>query len=673
MGKGCGAHGCGKPFVFDEFFGSGFEEGASPFLKPSSRKWGKDLPLKASILAAVLLAIAFGLNFVPGQGSLINLLLLFVYFFAGVPSLIDSIGDLLDLNINIDILMTLAAFSSVLIGSPMEGALLLVLFAVSGSMEEAVTHKAMGAIQELHKIAPKTAYLLDDEGQVHVRALEDIRTGQRILVRAGEIVPLDGTVVEGASDVNLVHMTGENTPVAKTVGDSVPAGGRTLEGALTIEVTHTSADSTISRIVKLITEAQEARPKLQRWFDKVSQPYATSIIGLSGLFALTLPWIADIPVLGPDGSVYRSLAFLIAASPCALIIATPIAYLSAISACARKGILLKGGIMLDALTSCRVIAFDKTGTLTTGELECLGVSSLDGSALPKEEIAEVLSVARALERNAVHPIADAVVRYAKGLGHKASKAKDFRSIPGHGLEALVPRASGEWARAVIGHPKFICSQVDASLAEAIRKEAAEIQKSGQVLTVLLMGNQVTFFRFRDDVRPGAKETLASLQKDGRHRVVMLTGDYHGSAARTAAHLGISDFHAELKPQDKLEHVTQLSNNDGLVMVGDGVNDAPALARATVGVAMGAIGSATAVEASDVVLLHDNLQQIEWLLRKAHATRRIIKQNLFIACMAILIATTPALLGLIPLWLAVLLHEGGTVIVGINGLRLLFRS
>lgn len=660
-----------QPYIFDEFFSSGLDETVSPFLTRSSRNWGHNLSLRSSILASILLVASFILSFYPTYTAVSQLFLLFVYFLAGIPSLIESIEDLLDFDINIDILMTLAAFSSVLIGSPMEGALLLVLFAISGAMEEAVTSKAKDAVSHLHKIAPTRAVVLGADGNLHERALQDITVGTHILVRAGEIVPLDGVVVEGASDVNLVHMTGETTPVPKTVGDEVPAGGHTLEGAITLEVTHTSADSTLARVIKLITQAQEAKPQLQRWFDKLSQPYAMGVIGLSFFFSVTLPWIQGIPFLGPEGSLYRSLAFLIAASPCALIIATPIAYLSALGACARNGILLKGGVILDALTECKVIAFDKTGTLTSGELEFTGIRGLDGHS-DEETKKFALSVARALERRAVHPIAHAIVKHAKEKDIKPAELRDFRSVPGRGLEATTQASNGEWVKAVIGHPRFIASQSSEATKSTLLKKLPELEGSGNVITVLLVSDQVFILNFKDEIRSEMATTLRSLERNGEHRVMMLTGDYRQSAEKVAKALDIKDFQSELTPSDKLERVTQISEKEGLAMVGDGVNDAPALARATVGIAMGAIGSATAIEASDVVLLHDNIECLDWLMDRAHATRSIIKQNLFVATLAILAATTPALLGYIPLWVAVLLHEGGTVLVGLNGLRLLFR-
>ena len=357
-----------SPYIFDEFFTSGLEESVSPFLRRSSRKWAKNLSLKSSLAAGAFLALAFIFKFYVIELS--HLFLLFVYFLAGTPALIHTIEDVKNLEINIDVLMTLAAFLSFLIGSQLEGGLLLVLFAFSGAMEESVTRRAKGALINLNHLSPTVGMVIGDNGTLFQKSVREIEVGMRLLVRAGEVVPLDGNVVDGSSFVNLVHLTGESVPVSKIAGDSVQAGSRNLDGTLSIEVTKTSSESTLSKIIKLINEAQGMKPKLQRFLDKFGKRYAITIIALFFIFAATLPWIFSIPFLGIEGSLYRALTFLIAASPCALIIATPTAYLSAISACARKGVLLKGGVTLDAFASCHSIAFDKTGTLTTGKITC---------------------------------------------------------------------------------------------------------------------------------------------------------------------------------------------------------------------------------------------------------------------------------------------------------------
>lgn len=657
-----------QPVVFEEFFEMGLPETISPFITPESRYLGADITLKASLVAAFFLLASFSLSFFPSFVPLSYLFLVMVYFLAGIPSLIESIEDLASFEINIDILMTLAAFSSVLIGSGMEGGLLLVLFALSGAMEDAVTSKAKSAISSLHKLSPTKACVIESDGMLIERSIKDVAVGNHILVKSSQVVPLDGIVVDGISSVNLVHLTGENLPVRKKITDAVPAGARNLEGALTLVVTHTSADSTLAKIIQLVVQAQEARPALQRWFDKLSRGYAITVILLSLFFALSFPFLLGIPFLGIEGSVYRALAFLIAASPCALIIAIPIAYLSAVSACARRGILLKGGVTLDALAGCSAIAFDKTGTLTTGNLVCLGIEKLGESGA---ENSEALGVAYALERNAVHPIAKAVLGYAPAKEAPQIALKDFKALPGYGLEAIAQLNSGD-RLVYIGNPDYIIPKLSGE-SQALLKEALDtICAEGELAALLLIGEAVYLLRFSDTPRTKIKETIEALQNKRHWQVIMLTGDREETARRIAEGLGIKDYYANLKPEDKLNYVSKLSQTRSLAMIGDGVNDAPALARASVGICMGKFGSTAAIDAADVVLLHDNIELLDWLVGKAYKTQTIVKQNLTLAVCAILLASLPALAGLVPLWLAVIMHEGGTVLVGLNALRLLRR-
>jgi len=652
-----------KPYVFDEFFASGFEERVSPFLTEKSREWGKNISLRSALSSAIFLFLAFVLSFFNTPLSFLCLSI--VYFLAGTPALINTIKDFKSLEINIDVLMTLAAFLAVLIGNAMEGALLLVLFELSGAMESTVTYKARGALHKLHELSPTMGWIVDEDGSMYQMSIKEIPVNAKLLVKAGEIVPLDGKIIEGRSSFNLVHLTGESAPVVKDVEDDVPAGARNLESAITLLVTRTSSDSTLSRIIQLITQAQEAKPKLQRWLDRFGKVYASSVIGLTFLFAFTLPWIFSINYLGDEGSIYRALAFMIAASPCALIIATPTAYLSAISSCARKGILLKGGITLDALASCKTIAFDKTGTLTTGELSLTKVESLQNKPLSEDEEKKILSIAASLERHIVHPIATAIVTYAQKNHIPLIEIIDFKSQPGFGLQGQY-----DGSLAAIGLPEFISSLLPHEQQQTFSEELSSVQRDGQVLACLLFEGNVYLFRFTDSIREKAKELISILESKTNITSVMLTGDHANTANSVAKLLGIEKVYADLRPEDKLNLVAKLSQESGLAMVGDGINDAPALARATIGISLGKIGSATAIDASDVVLLNDDLHLIHWLLNKAHKTIKIVKENLSLALSVIFLATTPALLGLVPLWLAVVLHEGGTVLVGLNSLRLL---
>jgi Cd2+/Zn2+-exporting ATPase len=434
-------------------------------------------------------------------------------------------------------------------------------------------------------------------------------------------------------------------PIAKN--SLAPAGARNLESAITLKVTRISRDSTLSKIIQLITEASSAKPKIERWIDRFDKKYATTIISLTFLFALGMPVLFSIPFLGGEGSIYRSLAFLIAASPCALIIATPTAYLSAISSCARQGILLKGGVVLDSLANCRTVAFDKTGTLTTGDLQCVEIDPLG-----EVDKNTSLAIAAALEKHVTHPIGAAICNLAQNL--PLPTLTDVQVIPGFGIRGRLP----DTAPVAIGRP----SQIAPNLAL--------LQKEGQALALLDVGGSYTLFRFSDEIRPVAKTAIDELQTKCNLNSIMLTGDHAASAAKVASALGIKTYFSDIKPEEKLQKVAEYSDAGGLAMVGDGINDAPALTRATVGISMGKIGSATAVDASDVVLLNDDLTLLPNLFLKAKKTQNIVRQNLTLALGVIFCATLPALFGLIPLWIAVLLHEGGTVLVGLNSLRLL---
>ncbi|MBS0648226.1 MAG: cadmium-translocating P-type ATPase [Verrucomicrobia bacterium] len=636
------------PYSFDEFFASNREETVSPFLTPRSRKWGKNLPFRTALFAGLLLACSFVFSFYSSPTSLF--LLTAVYFLVGTPALINALKDLSNFEINIDVLMTLAAFLSVIIGSELEGALLLVLFELSASMENMVTQKTRSSVLSLHKLSPRVAWIIGEDGVIYQKALGEITTGACILVKAGEIIPLDGQVIEGRSYVNLVHLTGESQPIAKAIGDEVPAGAGNLDGTLTIRVTRTSGDSTVSRIIKLITQAQDSKPKVEQFLDRFGKYYATTIILLSLCFAIALPLFWGLPYLGPEGGIYRALAFLIAASPCALILATPTAYLSAISSCARRGILPKGGITLDAVANCTTIALDKTGTLTTGKLTCTGIQQIAGSPL---DSSLAIAIAASLERHAVHPIAEALTDYAKSKNIQTLPVENFRSIAGYGLEGTIGSHP-----AVIGQKEFIQE-----------KSQEKIPLTETIATYLWVQGSLFAFYFTDTLRNEAPKVISELKKQNL-RVIMLTGDHQASAHTVASQLGITEVSADLRPEDKLKKVTELVEEAPLMMVGDGINDAPALARATVGISMGKIGSATAVDASDIIFINDDISLLSWLYKKAQQTQRILRENITLALSVILFATTPALLGWVPLWIAVILHEGGTVLVGLNSLRLL---
>ncbi|MCH9617795.1 MAG: Cadmium-transporting ATPase [Chlamydiia bacterium] len=458
----------------------------------------------------------------------------------------------------------------------------------------------------------------------------------------------------------MAHITGESVPISKKEGDEVQAGSVNTDGTLTVMVTKVSAESTLAKIIKLITEAQAAKPKLQRFLDRFGSIYATSIILVSAAIAALLPLLFNITYLAKEGSIYRSLAFLIAASPCALIIGAPTAYLGAISACARKGILLKGGVILDALSSCTRLFFDKTGTLTTGKLTCKSLDIISPSIDKKI----LLGVAAGLENGAHHPIAEAILQYTKEKNIPHQTIKQLKVIPGCGVEGMVD-LEGAVVKAFVGSPDYILEKT----SQEIKKEVQQkISREGNVVALALIKDTVLLFHFQDEIRKEAKNILKNLSQI--IKIDMLTGDHKDNAQVVANSLAIKDFHSDVTPDGKLKIIKEASEKEHIIMVGDGINDAPALTYAYVGIAMGMVGSHTAVEASDAVLLHDDISTIGWLLNHARKTHKIVKENIFFALLAIGVNAILSLAGIIPLFVAVILHEGSTVLVGLNSLRLL---
>lgn len=656
-----------KPYLFNEFFNSGGEESISPFLRPNAKKWGSYLLLKISILSAALLLIAFVSSFIAKDLS--TLLLIVIYFLVGTPALLDTIEDLQSFEINIDVLMTVAALLSIIIGSEMEGALLLVLFSLSEAIEETVSSKTKSAIQSLRKLAPTRVITINKQKELYEKSITEVELGEHIFIKAGEVIPLDGVIIEGSSYINLVHLTGENIPVVKKPNDIVEAGSRNLDGPLTVKVLKQSHESTLEKIATLIQQAQLSKPKLERFLDRFGKIYATTVILLFIFFALTMPLYTSLPFLGTGGSFYRALAFLIAASPCALIIATPTAYLSAISACAKKGILLKGGMLLDAIASSDLVALDKTGTLTEGKLELTKIDCFSEKN-PICSESQAIAIAASLERGVLHPIADSLETYVSNHKIPVVAVKNFKATPGYGLEGTI-KLHKRGIPVYIGSFEFIRLKLGKdSVVENWPSLQKEVENKEQLLAFLVIETTLYLFHFTDNLRPDMARMIHQLHTELSLDTIMLTGDHKWSADRIAKQIDIKKYYFDLKPEDKLNLVDKLSQRHRLIMIGDGINDAPSLMRAHVGISMGKIGSATAIEASDVIFLHDNLSHITWLIRKSRQTRRILFQNITLALFVIVLATTPALLGFIPLWAAVILHEGGTVLVGLNSLRLL---
>jgi heavy metal translocating P-type ATPase len=656
------------------FLASGREEN-SPFLTSHNRHWSQNLSLKVALGCLQLWTIALSTLLLSSPIATIThqLILLLIYLLIGTPTLIETIESLIARELNIDVLMGLSAFAAALIGSPREGALLLILFKLSEAMEDFVLQRANSTLGSLEDILPKQVHLLVSNGRIAQRSIKDIVIGQKILVKAGERVPLDGTLIEGPRSFNMAHMTGEPLPITKNSGEEVSSGAIPLDSLVHLCVTRTYLNSTLHRIYGLVAQAQASRPHLQTWLDTFSHRYSLGIILLTCSVALLLPIILPaIPYVGQEGSIYRALSFMIAASPCALIIATPIAYLSAISAAASRGILLKGGAVVDSLTQCHSAAFDKTGTLTTGILRYSSHWLPHSQQLHLSSEVAALAYGNLLSSSSHHPISRALSLAAEASKSSLQDSASVRNLlehPGKGVSGEV-WIQDQWIPAALGRLEFISSHLSKEMEYALQQKLEQVDEKTKSFTLLALGGEAAAFYFDDSLRPQIGAVMKELRENFHLNLHLLTGDTKVAAQQVAKQLEMPHYHGSLLPEEKLAHVQAIAEKEGLIMVGDGINDAPALARATVGISLGGVGSSTAIEAADIVFLKDELTLLPWLLRTARLVKKIIKQNLTLAILVIVGASCASLFGLIPLWIAVLLHEGGTVLVGLNGLRIL---
>ncbi|GAY50260.1 hypothetical protein CUMW_125270 [Citrus unshiu] len=617
----------------------------------------------------------------PAIKPLQNAFLAVAFPLVGVSASLDALTDIAGGKVNIHVLMAFAAFASIFMGNSLEGGLLLAMFNLAHIAEEFFTSRAMVDVKELKENYPDSVLVLnvDDDNLPDVSDLayrsvpvHDVEVGSYILVGAGEAVPVDCEVYQGTATITIEHLTGEVKPLEAKVGDRIPGGARNLDGRMILKATKTWKESTLNRIVQLTEEAQLNKPKLERWLDEFGEQYSKVVVVLSLAIALIGPFLFKWSFIGTSvcrGSVYRALGLMVAASPCALAVA-PLAYATAISSCARKGILLKGGQVLDALASCHTIAFDKTGTLTTGGLMFKAIEPIYGHWIRSKKThdisccipnceKEALAVAAAMEKGTTHPIGRAVVDHSIGKDLPSVSIDRFEYFPGRGLTATVNgiesgTEGGKELKASLGSVDFITSLCKSEDESRKIKEA------------------VTLIHLEDRPRPGVSDVIAELKDHARLRVMMLTGDHESSAQRVANAVGINEVYCSLKPEDKLNHVKRTSRDmgGGLIMVGEGINDAPALAAATVGIVLAQRASATAIAVADVLLLRNNISGVPFCVAKSRQTTSLVKQNVALALSCIILASLPSVLGFLPLWLTVLLHEGGTLVVCLNSVRAL---
>lgn len=559
-------------------------------------------------------------------------------------------------SLDINILVTLASAGAMILGEWSEAAAVMFLFAVAQLLETWAMGRARRAIQALMQLAPREASVRRD-GQLVAVPVAQVVAGETIVVRPGERVPLDGKIVAGESAVDQSTITGESLPVTKGAGDELFAGTINGPGALEVLVTHHAEDTTLARIMHAVEEAQATRAPTQSLVDRFAKVYTPAVVGLAALVAIIPPL-----ALGGEWAtwLYRALALLVIACPCALVISTPVTVVSGLTGAARAGVLIKGGAQLETAGGLSTIAFDKTGTLTLGRLVLTDVLPLNGLSA-----SELLSLAAGVDRHSEHPVARAVVRAALRDGLVPVESTGFTALPGRGARALVA-----------GRPIFIgntriCSDLG-TCRDEVHHAIARLEGQGKTAILVTDESQpLGVLAIADQPRPGAREHVSALHAAGIRRVVMLTGDNQAVAARVGAELGVDDVRAGLLPADKQAAVLELRKaGERVGVVGDGVNDAPALASADLGIAMGAAGSHVALETADVVLMSDDLGQVAQTIRRSRRTVRIVKENIAFALGTKLVFLILALLGMATLWMAVAADMGASLAVILNGLRAL---
>ncbi len=609
------------------------------------------------------------------------------YFSGGYYSVQAAYDSLKQRLFDVNFLMIIAAIGAAIVGQPKEGAILMFLFSLSNTLETYAMGRTFTSVRALLDMTPKIARVKannNGESKIVEVPVDDVRKGDIVVVRPGEQIPNDGVVVRGESAVDEASITGESMPAEKHRGSKVFAGTMNGNGVLELHVTVEAQDSTLARIVKMVEEAREKKAKSQDFTDRVlGQYYAMSVVGIT-LLVFAVPFL----FLGWSfgDSFYRAITLMVVASPCALVISIPAALLSALASSARSGVLYKGGAYIEQASTIRAVAFDKTGTLTTGRPGIVAVIPFEnGNKIPKEFFTEpknelpappddqlgklspvqiaLFAAAVAVEHSSEHPIAKAIVKGGEERGINTIEAENFEAETGFGARAVV------YGRSLQIGKKSMFKNVNGEIMSEIDKH----ERQGK--TVVLIGEEEPWglLAIADTIREEARSVVGALKKEGIERVILLTGDNEQVAKKLGQDLGVDEVFWGLLPQEKVETIKEMEKKYGSVaMVGDGVNDAPALASANVGIAMGAAGTDVALESADVLLMSDDLSRLPGVLRNARRTRRIVRQNLTFAFIVMVTLMILALFGEISLPLAVVGHEGSTLIVVANGLRLLVR-
>ncbi|BCI83896.1 heavy metal translocating P-type ATPase [Mycobacterium sp. SMC-18] len=617
---------------------------------PSRRGWFDLSEMRWTAVALALFLAGLVLQLAGGPSWSWWALYLACYVTGGWEPALAGLRALREKTLDVDLLMVVAAIGAASIGQVTDGALLIVIFATSGALEALATARTEDSVRGLLDLAPDTATRLSHDGE-HVMPATELAVGDVVLVRPGERISADATVIDGASEVDQATITGEPLPVDKAVGDEVFAGTLNGTGALRIRVDRRAADSVVARIAALVEEASQTKARTQLFIEKVEQRYSI------GMVAVTLA-VFVIPLLAGDSmreALLRAMTFMIVASPCAVVLATMPPLLAAIANAGRHGVLVKSAVVMEQLGAATRVAFDKTGTLTRGTPELAEIRLLTGDFTQDQ----VLTLAAAAEHPSEHPLGAAIVRAAKARRLVLPRAADFAAEPGRGVRAVID-----------GHT----ITVSAPSADSADAAAQMEQRGGTAVVVAVDGRAVAVLGLTDELRPDAQGAVAAVTALTGRAPVLLTGDNAAAAGQLADQVGIAEVRAGLLPHEKVAAVRDLQADGGrLVMVGDGINDAPALAAAHLGIAMGGAGSDLTLQTADAVVIGDDLRTVPAVIALSRRARRVVMTNLAIAATFIAVLVVWDLVGTLPLPLGVAGHEGSTIIVGLNGLRLLRRG
>jgi len=641
--------------------------------KPDFRAMVQNKEMQSALGSGLLMLIAWGTA--PYFGTLSIMLYIVAYAVGGWTKAKEGIVTLVkDRDLDVNLLMIAASLGAAAIGYWNEGAMLIFIFALSGALESYATERSHKDISSLLALKPETALRIE-EGQMNLVAIDDLQPSDLLLVKPGELIPADGVVYRGSSFINQSSITGESLPVDKVAGDEVYAGTVNGEGALYVEVTKSAEGSLFGKIIKMVEEAQAEVPDSQRFMERFEGIYARIVVGV------TLLVIAGTPLLLGwtwNEAFYKAMVFLVVASPCALVSSIMPVMLSAMSSSARRGILFKGGAHMENMARTRVVAFDKTGTLTMGTPQVTDIITAENV-----DRAQLLAAVAAIENLSMHPLARAIVDEANKENINLEEAEHVQALTGWGIEGTVndvvwsigktdvlgAMQSGDMKGSNVDPDKYGANHVKVSSEWG--EVRSRLEGEGKTVSVVMAdGELVGLIAMRDTVRPQAAAAVKKLEAMGV-KVAMLTGDRARSASVIARETGVSMIYADLLPEDKVKQVQVLRKQHGpVLMVGDGVNDAPALAVATVGMGMGLSGSGTALEVADAVLMNDNIEEIAWVIGQARRAQRTVKQNMFFAITVILALIAGNFLQGVALPLGVVGHEGSTILVILNGLRLL---